>query len=97
MSLMVCVFLDGKKNAAKEIVEAIDEENKMVKFKVIEGDFLKSYKSIAFTVHIDTKGANDQVNWTIEYEKLNPNIPEPYTEMEFLRQLTKDIEAHHLQ
>lgn len=81
---------------AKELVEAIDEETKMVRFRVIEGDLVNLYKNFVNSVHVDTKGANHLVTWTIEYEKLNQNVPEPYAELEFLRHLTIDIEAHHL-
>lgn len=81
---------------AKEIVEVIDEANKLVKFKVIEGDLMELYNTFYFIVHVDTKGGNNVVTWTLEYEKKNPNVPDPHTLMELILHITKDIETHHL-
>ncbi|KAG5608394.1 hypothetical protein H5410_019675 [Solanum commersonii] len=68
--------LDGKEKVSKHIVEAIDEEKKLIKFKVIEGDILEEY--ISFTVHVESKGENNLVTWIIEYEKKNANVPDPH-------------------
>ncbi|KAG6391614.1 hypothetical protein SASPL_149370 [Salvia splendens] len=89
-------FHDGKKRVAKEIIEAIDEENKSVTFKVIEGDLMEHYKEIKLTVHVDTKGEDNLVTWTIEYEKVKDDTADPHTLMEFCLHVTKDIETHHL-
>ncbi|XP_048428966.1 MLP-like protein 31 isoform X2 [Pyrus x bretschneideri] len=40
-------FHDGKAKVAKDLVEAIDAENNMITFKVIEGDLLEHYKSLS--------------------------------------------------
>nr|GMD72434.1 kirola-like [Ipomoea batatas] len=87
---------DGKKKIAKERIEAIDEEHKSVKYKVIGGDLLEHYKSVSLSVHVDTRGINNLVTWTIEFEKQNESIPEPHTLMKFVLDVTKDIETHHL-
>ena len=88
---------DGKKKTAKEIIEAIDEVNKSVTFKVVEGDLMQLYKTFIITVHVDTKGENNLVTWNFEYEKLNEAVEEPTTLMDFCITVTKDIETHHLQ
>ncbi|CAI9112868.1 OLC1v1013368C1 [Oldenlandia corymbosa var. corymbosa] len=87
---------DGKECVSKDIIEAIDEEKKLVKFKVIEGDLLELYKNISVTAHVETNGETNLVTWTIEYEKLHEGIPDPNTLMDLCLQLTKDIESHHL-
>uniref|UniRef100_A0A5B6Z9M4 Bet v I/Major latex protein domain-containing protein n=1 Tax=Davidia involucrata TaxID=16924 RepID=A0A5B6Z9M4_DAVIN len=87
---------DGKEKTAKDIIEAIDEEKKSVTFKVIEGDLMELYKTFIITVHVDTKGGNNIVTWTFEYEKLNEDVSDPNTLMDFVIQITKDIETHHL-
>ena len=89
-------FHDGKERVAKEIIEAIDEENKSVTFKVIEGDLMEQYKSLKLIVHVDTKGEDNLVTWTLDYEKLNEEVAEPHTLMDFCLHVTKDIETHHL-
>ncbi|XP_027100313.2 kirola [Coffea arabica] len=87
---------DGKKKVAKEVIQAIDEAKRSITFKVIEGDLLELYKTFIITVHVDTHGKSNLVTWTLEYEKKNPNIPDPNTLMDFCLHVTKDIETHHL-
>ncbi|KAL3654492.1 hypothetical protein CASFOL_004173 [Castilleja foliolosa] len=87
---------DGKERVAKEIIEAIDEENKSVTYKVIEGDLMELYKSFKLIVHVDTSGEDNLVTWTLEYEKLNGDVPDPHTLMDVCLKVTKDIETHHL-
>ncbi|KAI7981929.1 hypothetical protein LOK49_Contig6G00008 [Camellia lanceoleosa] len=87
---------DGKKKVTKEVIEAIDEENKSVTFKVIEGDLTELYRTFKFTVHVDTKGENNLVTWTFEYEKKSEDVEDPNTLMDFTINVTKDIETHHL-
>ncbi|KAL9265355.1 MLP-like protein [Drosera capensis] len=88
--------IDGKANVAKEIVEAIDVENKSITFSVIEGDLTKEYKTFKLTIDIVPKGEIDVVKWTIDYEKLHESVPEPIKILEVAIHVTKDIEAHHL-
>ncbi|CAI9296882.1 unnamed protein product [Lactuca saligna] len=96
-SVIVWDFIhDGKAKVAKEVIEAIDEEKKSVCFKVIGGDILEAYKTFLITVHVDTNGEENIVTWTFHYEKLNENIDDPQTLMDFCLTVTKDIENHHL-
>ncbi|EYU31821.1 hypothetical protein ABFS82_12G066800 [Erythranthe guttata] len=87
---------EGKKEVAKNIIEAIDEEKKSVTFKVTEGDMMELYKAFKLTVHVDTTGEDNVVTWTLEYEKLNEDVSEPHTLMDLCVNMTKDIESHHL-
>ncbi|KAL6529171.1 hypothetical protein OROGR_014794 [Orobanche gracilis] len=87
---------DGKERVAKEIVESIDEDTKSVTFKVIEGDLMELYKTFKLTVHVDTTRDDNLVTWTFEYEKLNRNVPDPHSLMDFCLEVTKAIETHHL-
>ncbi|CAI9096008.1 OLC1v1032068C1 [Oldenlandia corymbosa var. corymbosa] len=87
---------DGKKCVAKEMIEVIDEEKKLVTFKIIEGDLLELYKNISVTVHVETHGESNLVTWTIDYEKLHEGVPDPNTLIDLCFKITKEIEAHHL-
>ncbi|KAL3369999.1 hypothetical protein AABB24_007165 [Solanum stoloniferum] len=87
---------DGKEMVAKEVIEEIDEEKKLVKKKMIEGDMLEYYKSFYLTIHVETKGENNLVTWILEYEKKNANVPDPHTFMELCLNITKDIESYHI-
>ncbi|KAK3024603.1 hypothetical protein RJ639_044508 [Escallonia herrerae] len=61
---------DGKAKVLKEVIDKVDEKNKTVILRAIEGDLLDLYKSFVVTLHVDTKGENTLVTWTFEYEKL---------------------------
>jgi len=89
-------FHDGQDRVAKTQIMAIDEEKKLISFKIVEGHFLELYKNFFIYLHVDTKGINHVVTWTVEYEKLSPDVPDPDTLMEFYAKLTKDIETNHL-
>ncbi|KAK9671459.1 hypothetical protein RND81_12G031400 [Saponaria officinalis] len=89
-------LLDGKKCVAKEIIEKIDEENKLVRFKIIEGDLLKEFKSFTLSVHVLPRGELTGVQWIAEFEKIDDSGPYPTKLMDFLISVTKDIEKHHL-
>ncbi|KAL5553457.1 hypothetical protein UlMin_040858 [Ulmus minor] len=90
---------DGKPEVAKEVIEAIDDEKNSMTFKLIEGDLLEKYKS--FKVSYEATPKNDGegcvVHWTLEYEKLHDEIVDLHTLVQFVVDLSKDIEAHLLQ
>ncbi|XP_062146193.1 MLP-like protein 31 [Alnus glutinosa] len=85
---------DGEAKAAKEKIVAIDDTNKSITFKVIEGDLLKEYKDFVIVVQATPKGEGNLVHWTMEYEKLKDDIPEPNSLLQFLIDVSKDIDAH---
>ncbi|KAJ8424332.1 hypothetical protein Cgig2_029023 [Carnegiea gigantea] len=88
--------LDGQALLAKAILELIDEENKMIRFNVIEGDLLKEYKYFVATYQVIPEDEEKSlVKWTFEYEKLHPGIPEPTNLMDALVRLAKEIDDHH--
>ena len=93
---MIYVVADGKDCVAKTITQEFDEAKKLVTFKILEGDLVELYKSFVVHIHVDTDGLNNVVTWTVEYEKISPNAPDPDTLMEFYKKVTKDIETHHL-
>ncbi|KAL9231102.1 hypothetical protein vseg_006365 [Gypsophila vaccaria] len=89
---------DGKKCVAKEIVEEIDEEKKLVRYKLIEGStLLEDMKSLRVTLQVIPKGEFDAILWTFEFEKFADIGPYPTALMDLAITVTRDIEAHHLQ
>lgn len=80
----------------KHRVEAIDEEEKQVTYKVVEGDLLKDFKIFVVNVHVDTSGVDNIVTWSFDYEKVDETVKDPTTYLDFVLRLTKDIETHHL-
>ena len=89
-----CETIDGKTSVAKEILEAIDMENKSVTYKVIEGDLLEHYKTLKLTIEVSPKDEGSLVHWIIQYEKLNEEIVDPHTLLQLAVDVTKDIDAH---
>ncbi|CAI9275953.1 unnamed protein product [Lactuca saligna] len=89
-------FHDGKHRVIKTLTQDLDEAKKSVTFKALEGDLLELYKTFVTHVRVDTDGSNNLVTWTVEYEKLNPNVPDPDTLLEFYKEVTKDIETQQL-
>ncbi|XP_047959209.1 kirola-like [Salvia hispanica] len=89
-------IIDGKVKKAKEVIQLIDEEKKLIQFKVIEGDLLELYKDFVFTSHIETKDGIDLVTSTFEYEMLNEDVEHPISTLSMLIDLIKAIETHHL-
>lgn len=96
MFLMICRVVDGKDRVGKTITTDFDEGKKSVTFKVVEGDLMDLYKTFVIHIQADKHGSDNIVTWTVEYEKLNPNVPDPDTLMEFYEKVTRDIEACQL-
>ncbi|CAL1377824.1 unnamed protein product [Linum trigynum] len=87
---------DEVHKVAKELVEDIDDANFSTTFKVIEGNLLKEYKEFKIVVKATPKSENTSlIHWTMEYEKLNEDVPEPFSVLKFLVHLSKDIDDHH--
>ncbi|KAG8382752.1 hypothetical protein BUALT_Bualt05G0110000 [Buddleja alternifolia] len=85
---------EGQEKYAKTVIEAIDEEKKLVKFKAVEGDVLQIYKEYT-TIHVDTNGDDHLVTWTNAYEKLSEDSPDPNSLLNLAINLIKEIEAHY--
>ncbi|KAH6816065.1 hypothetical protein C2S53_011796 [Perilla frutescens var. hirtella] len=87
---------EGKEKRAKQVIQVIDEEKKLMEFKMLEGDLMELYRDFVITFHVETKAGIDLVTWTLEYEMLNEDVEHPITLLSYFIDVTKDIEAHHL-
>ncbi|KAL0345208.1 UNVERIFIED_CONTAM: MLP-like protein 28 [Sesamum radiatum] len=87
---------DGKKKIAKQLIQKIDEEKKLIEFKMLEGDLMEEYKTFLITLHVETKDDIDLITWTLDYEMLNDDVGHPISLLSFFIDLTKDIETHHI-
>ncbi|KAI4313768.1 hypothetical protein L6164_026723 [Bauhinia variegata] len=85
---------DGKHCTAKEVVEAIDPNKNLIAFKVLEGDLMEDFKTFKFIIQASPKAKGSVVHWTLEYEKKYGHIIDPHTLMEFVVDVSKDIDAH---
>ncbi|XP_060202112.1 kirola-like [Lycium barbarum] len=87
---------EGQEEVVKVVVEDIDEEKRLVTFRAFEGHVVEQYKAFKATVHIENEGENNLVLWTIEYEKQNEDVPDPFSYLQLFLNVTKDIDAHHV-
>ena len=79
-------------------MEAIDDENNSITFKVLEGDLMEHYKSFRVTLKCNPKdGQGSVIHWTLEYEKHHAEIIDPHTLVQFVTDLSKDLEKHLVQ
>ncbi|KAI4313769.1 hypothetical protein L6164_026724 [Bauhinia variegata] len=85
---------DGKHCVAKEMVEAIDPDKNLITFRIIEGDLLEDYKTFKATLQASPKDKGSVVHWTLEYEKKYGHITDPHTLLQFIADMSKDIDAH---
>lgn len=87
---------------SKETVEAIDEKNKTIAFRTVEGEVTKHYKSFKATVQVTPRGdgcsrsSSSSVKWNIEYEKQNEAVPAPNKYLDFVVILTNNVDAYLL-
>lgn len=88
--------IDKNTVIVKEMIEAIDDENKTIKFKILDGGVLKYYNSFESTIQVTAKEKGSLVKWAAEYEKLTDDAPEPKVQLDFALELTKDIDNHLL-
>ena len=90
------ILQGGEAMSLKETVESVDDENKIIIFKVLEGEITKHFKIFKSHLQVKAKDQGSLVKWTIEYEKVNEDVPNPDAYLEFAVNVTKDIESHHL-
>ncbi|KAJ8550925.1 hypothetical protein K7X08_000295 [Anisodus acutangulus] len=88
--------MEGQEEVVKVVVEDIDEVKRLVTFKAFEGHVIELYNAFKATVHIENDGENNLVLWTVEYEKQNEDVPEPFSYLQLFLNMTKDIDAHNV-
>ncbi|GLT99806.1 hypothetical protein SLE2022_172210 [Rubroshorea leprosula] len=88
--------LDGKVLTCNSMTETLDYKKKYITFNVIGGDLLEPYyKSFKFVVQFTPKDDGGSLgSWTLVYEKLNENVPDPISLREACIQLNKAIDAY---
>ncbi|XVE92013.1 hypothetical protein REPUB_Repub01dG0060600 [Reevesia pubescens] len=86
---------DGKAKIAKNLV-TFDPKTNTISHRVLEGDLAEEYKN--FIAHIQAtpsaKGKGSVVHLVVEYEKLNENVPNPDSMVEFLIGMFKAMGSH---
>ena len=87
---------EGKKKISKQIIEAANDENHLIVFKVIGGDLVDElYKTFTITLNVDKKGDKEVATWTFEFEKPDTSVPYPTSLMDYLCDLVKDLDTYN--
>ncbi|GMJ04448.1 MLP-like protein 31 [Hibiscus trionum] len=87
---------EGKSYMIKEMLENVDDSNKTMVYKLVEGDLLNYYKSWRTILNITPAGDGSLVKWTVEFEKQNDDIPDPIKNADYLITLAANIDAYLL-
>ncbi|CAI8605511.1 unnamed protein product [Vicia faba] len=88
--------IEGRKHTTKEKIESIDDDNKIIKYSVYDGDVTDSYKTFKVTLQVIDRENGGLVKWTIDYEKLKEDITaaSPDSYLVLFAKITNDIDAH---
>ena len=87
-------IVDGKAVMSREILEKVDNENQSVTYNVIGGVLKETYQSFKFIVQAIPKDEGSLVRWTLIYEKLNVDVPDPNAMLQFGIDVTTEIDAY---
>ena len=92
------ILLTGNTSSqiATVITEGIDEKNKSITFRLMEGDVMKLYNNFKHTLQVTDapEGSGASAKMTLEYEKRNPDVPEPTMYLDMAAALFKSIDAY---
>jgi hypothetical protein len=71
---------------AKEKLEVVDDENKVVSYSVVDGELVDFYKNFKITLKVapakaaaaeGEAGAGAVVSWALAFDKANDQVPDP--------------------
>lgn len=81
---------------AKEKVEMVDDENKVVTYSVVDGELVNFYKNFKITLKVVPAKDGAVVNWAMEFDKANEQVPEPDVIKETAAKTFHDLEDYLL-
>lgn len=83
---------------SKETIDMVDEANKAVAYRVIDGDLLKYYQSFKCILTVAPKGEGEgsSVKWSCEFEKAHEQVPEPSIIKDFAVKNFQELDAYVL-
>ncbi|OVA04088.1 Bet v I domain [Macleaya cordata] len=82
----------------QERMTVVDDEKRLITHRVFEGEVMNDYKFLDIKLAVTPKEGGDGhgsvVKWTVEYEKANEDAPVPTAYIEFVKRVTRDLNAH---
>ncbi|ESR51694.1 hypothetical protein WN944_020373 [Citrus x changshan-huyou] len=97
-SVRLITYADGSPivKVSTEKIENVDEANKVVTYKVIDGDLLKYYKAFKGIVSVNPKGEGSLVKWACEFEKASDDVPDPSVIKDFALKNFQEVDDYIL-
>ncbi|KAI3433158.1 Bet_v_1 domain-containing protein [Psidium guajava] len=96
-SVRLWTYFLGDSVVAKDKIDAIDEVNKSITFDIISGEVTKYFSSYKATIQLVSEGQNNSVKWSVEYEKMNEQVPDPHPQLDFLITMAKEVDNYLVQ
>ncbi|CAA7055764.1 unnamed protein product [Microthlaspi erraticum] len=92
------LVFDGEPRVSKDMIEAMDLEKNVIQWRVLEGPLKKDYKSFLKTMKVSPtkEGSGNVVKWNIQYERIDEKVPHPERLLQFLVEMTKEVDLYLL-
>ncbi|RZC61295.1 hypothetical protein C5167_023053 [Papaver somniferum] len=89
--------VEGREMIVKEKVTAFDKEKRSITHEMVEGELANYYKAIAVKLDVVPKqgaaGTASLVTWSLEFEKVNEDIPNPTAYIDALKLTTMEVSS----
>ncbi|XP_044490893.1 kirola-like [Mangifera indica] len=85
-------FLLDRTTMCNKVEVRMDDKNKSASYKTVEGYLMNSFKSFIISIQVIPnleKGCS--VLWTFDYEKVNVNVEDPTSLLQFVVDCCKDV------
>ncbi|XP_012460638.1 kirola [Gossypium raimondii] len=86
----------GKLETCKEMMEKVNDKDRTIVYKLVEGEIMKAFKSWNSILNVMPMGEGSLVKWTMEFEKQNDDVPDPVKYGEFLTTWAKNVDTYLL-
>ncbi|KAI3889331.1 hypothetical protein MKX03_004746 [Papaver bracteatum] len=97
-SIRVWIYeVEGKEMTAKERLAMVDKEKRSITYELIEGELMNYYKAMTVKLDVVPKqgaaGNANLVTWSLEFEKVNEDIPNPTAYIDALKLTTMEMSS----
>lgn len=96
LNIYLWVPADGREESAKEKIDTLDDENKVITYSLFDGEVSENYKSLKGTLEVMDEEYGALVRWSFEYEKIKEDITGafPNSYLDLVLEVTKAVDAH---
>ncbi|KAI3977012.1 hypothetical protein MKX01_008870 [Papaver californicum] len=87
----------GKEMGAKDRLKMFDKEKRSLTYELLDGELKNYYKALTAKLNVVPKqgaaGIASLVTWSLEFEKVNEDIPDPTAYIDALKRATKELSS----